>query len=265
PRGLRQSVYCLSAFMLPQLETLHIESVLLSGEKGSCDHQLFQFNPNLLQELTIQSLYGLGQSAARDAGLVELLKRTPRIKSLNLDTFNSSFSLPDDLIPELQTFSGRAEMVLHVCRGRPVRNLRTQPSQSWINVNNTPNLVCPGSVPLQHLSISRVIWEDDTMEYIARRAPELISLEIRSGRENGKLSTRYHMPQLRRATFLSVNGPWYGDGPKGNKAENEARLLRDSRDFWPELEYLRLDPNYFWRYSSSDGSWAHVKEVQWNE
>ncbi|KIO33250.1 hypothetical protein M407DRAFT_17810 [Tulasnella calospora MUT 4182] len=104
-RGLRQSVYCLSTFVLPQLETLHTESVFLSEERGSCDHRVFQFNPTVLQELTIQPIPGWSQSTVTEAGPVELLKRTTRIKSLklSLDEFSSRFSLPGGLISELQT------------------------------------------------------------------------------------------------------------------------------------------------------------------
>lgn len=129
--------------------------------------------------------------------------------------------------------------------------------------DDVPNLLRPGSVPLERLSLTWTSWEDDTMGYIARHCPQLVSLQIQAENINGALSTRYPMPQLRPATFLFVPGPepWYKHAYEGgDKSECEANLVLESREFWPRLENLKLDSKYFWRYQGPKIGWAQVRE-----
>lgn len=265
PYGLPRATNSFTTLIMPELETLLIDSVFLSGVEGLCDHRVFQFDPAVLRELILESLFVWSESM--EAGLVELLKRANRIRSLKLpsDGFSNGFSLPDDLISELEAFDGRADLVLTFCRGRPVRDLHAH-AYSFeeairVMVDGIPSLIRPGSVTLERLSLSWTLWEDDTMGYIARHCPQLVSLQIKAQRINGTLSTRYPMPQLRQATFLFVPGPepWYKH-EDGNKSESEAKLVLESREFWPQLEYMRLDPSYFWRYRGPNVGWAQVKE-----
>ncbi|KAG8948233.1 hypothetical protein FRC00_008672 [Tulasnella sp. 408] len=209
--------------MLPGLETLCIDSVFLTGLERLCDHQVFQFNPDVLKELIVETRIDWIQ--AMEEGLVDLLKRANHIRSLTLrlDKLTSGVSIPDDVIPDLE-------------------------SEIWEMMYDVPSLIRTGSVPLEHLSIDLTPWKDDTMEHIARHCPELVSLKVRAVHVNGTLSTRNHMPRLRRATFLSIQGPWFKNNIRATKMESEAEVVRECRAFWMGLEYLRLDPNYFWTY-----------------
>ncbi|KIO33257.1 hypothetical protein M407DRAFT_17816 [Tulasnella calospora MUT 4182] len=251
---------------LPELEILHIGSVFLSGAANSPSHQVIRFNPSVLKELTIESRL---HPESMEAGLVELLKRANGIKSLSLDVvgeFSRGFSLTDDLIPELEAFRGRADSVLTFCKGRPVRNLVTCfPTEAiWKMANDVPNLIRPGSVSLEHLSIDWTLWKDDTMGYIAKHCPQLISLKIRARRLRGALLTRDPMPHLRRATFLSSEGSWFPRSFDSHlKPKREARVVQGCRKFWTQLEYLRLDPGYFWSYRGPEVERVQGEEEEW--
>ncbi|KAG9049877.1 hypothetical protein FS837_008799 [Tulasnella sp. UAMH 9824] len=237
------------AIILPKLETLHIASAFLSDHPaGSFNHGTFRFDPSVLK-IEPHPRGGSG------VGRVELLQRANRFRSLSLQgvpEFKSShgFSIPDDLVPELEAFRGRPENVLAFCKGRPVRNVVTWFTRraKWRMTDHVPNVIQPASAPLEHLSIDRVVWRDGTMEYIARQCPELVTLKIRVKRIKGTLSTRYPMLKLRKATFLSLEGSWFPHGYTSNlKVESEAKV-QGCQEFWTRLEYLRLDPHYFWRY-----------------
>ncbi|KAG8955489.1 hypothetical protein FRC04_008840 [Tulasnella sp. 424] len=269
PNGLRIATNAFKALVVPALETLQIDSVYLTGTTDLCDHQVFQFNPAVLKELIIKSSFVWNRSM--EEGLVELLKRASGIKSLKLplQDFTQGFTLPDDLISDLETFNGRADIAFTFCKGRPIRDLRACFSDrfTWSTTDDVPNLIRPGSVPLKHLYLDWTLWEDDTMEYIARHCPQLVSLKIRAervGRIDSTLTTRYSMPKLRRATFISVPGPgpWYQDDDDGWMVEKEAKLVQGSREFWPQLEYLRLDPQHFWTYRDLEVGWIQVEEVE---
>ncbi|KAG8911904.1 hypothetical protein FRC01_005411 [Tulasnella sp. 417] len=257
---------------LPSLETLRIGEEFIdeefqSGSAESEDHHIFQFNPAALKELSIDSSFVLAEST--EAGLLELLERANQITSLKLaqDEFSDDFDIPDDLIPNLEIFDGIGDMVPIFCEGRPVRDLRMSFPHPciWVRTDDVSSLLPPGSVPLEHLSISWCVWEDDTMEYIARHCPQLVSLKIRAERVDGTLSTCHPMPQLRSATFLSMEGPWYEDDDSSRKAESEARIVRECKEFWIGLEYLRLDPDYFWRYRGLEVERFQGEEVERNE
>lgn len=250
PYGFPRSTSFFGTLMLPELETLCIDSVFLTGLERLCDHQVFQFNPAVLKELIVETKIDWIQ--AMEEGLVELLKRANHIRSLTLrlDKLTSGVSIPDDVIPNLESFDGRADLVLAFCKGRPVRNLCTSFTRSiiWEMMIDVPSLIRAGSVPLEHLSIDFTPWKDDTMEHIARHCPELVSLKVRTVHVNDTLSTRNQMPRLRQATFLSIQGPWFKNNVRATKMESEAEVVRECRAFWMGLEYLRLDPNYFWTY-----------------
>ncbi|KAG8955487.1 hypothetical protein FRC04_008838 [Tulasnella sp. 424] len=279
PNGLPMAINYFTALVLPALESLRIDSVYLTGATDRCDHRVFQFNHVSLKELIITSFFVWTES--KEEGLVELLKRASRIKSLKLplEEFSHGFRLPDDLVPDLETLDGRADVASTFCKGRPVRDLRASfpPGFTWSTTDDVPNLIQPGSVPLEHLYLDWILWKDDTMEYIARHCPQLVSLKIRAERVDhmdGTLTTRYPMPKLRRATFLSIPepeppflstaepGPWYEDDEDGCKAGKEAKLVQGSREFWPQLEYLRLDPEHFWTYQNLEVGWVQVKGVE---
>ncbi|KAG8914643.1 hypothetical protein FRC01_003982 [Tulasnella sp. 417] len=254
---------------LPSLEILRIGEEFIDEEfqSGSAepeDHHVFQFNPAALKELIIDTSFVLTQSA--EAGLLELLERANQITSLKLpqDEFSDDFDIPDELIPDLEIFDGTGDMVPIFCKGRPVRDLRVSFPHPciWVRTDDVPSLLPPGSVPLEHLSISWCVWEDDTMEYIARHCPRLVSLKIRAERVDGTLSTCHAMPQLRSATFLSMEGPWYEDDDDGRKTESEARIVRECKEFWIGLTYLRLDPDYFWRYRGLEVERFEGQEVE---
>ncbi|KIO33255.1 hypothetical protein M407DRAFT_17814 [Tulasnella calospora MUT 4182] len=250
---------------LPRLETLCIDSVFLLEPADLYNHQIFHFNPAVLKELFIEAFLW---TESMEVGLVELLKRASRIRLLSFDglgEFRPGFNLPDDLIPELEGFRGRADNVLTFCKGRPVQNLFTWFAMGAIleMTDDVPNLIQPGSVPLEHLYIDRILWEDDSLGYIARHCPQLVSLKIRAKRIDGTLSTRYHMPKLRKATFLFSEGSWFPDSRKGNlKAESEVKVAEECREFWTQLEYLRLDPYYFWRYRGLEVEQVQGEEVE---
>ncbi|KIO33254.1 hypothetical protein M407DRAFT_17813, partial [Tulasnella calospora MUT 4182] len=235
PYGFPRSTKFFAALMLPELETLRIDSVFLTGLERFCDHQVFQFNPAVLKELIVETKIEWFQRM--EPGLIELLKCANQIRSLklSLDKLTNGFSIPDDLIPDLESFEGRADLVLNFCDGRPVRDLRTFFTRSfvWEMTNDVPSLIRPGSVPLEHLSIDGTLWKDDMMEYITSNCPELLSLKVRAVHVNDMLSTRNHMPRLRRATFLSVQGPWFKNNFRATKTEREAKVVRECRVFWP--------------------------------
>lgn len=133
----------------------------------------------LLKELVIESMIWTEVTQAR---LLELLRRANRIKSLTLHglvRFSSGFSLRNDLIPELETFRGPADSVLTFCKGRPVRDLFTWFGDAWEMTDDIPNLIRPGLVPLEHLHISLISWKEDTIGYIARHCPQLVSFFAR--------------------------------------------------------------------------------------
>ncbi|KIO33256.1 hypothetical protein M407DRAFT_17815 [Tulasnella calospora MUT 4182] len=240
-----------TALILPQLETLHIGSVFLSGEADLCSHRVFQFTSSVLKGLFIESIFW---SWGMEVGLLELLRRANRTESLGLSgmaQFSSGSNLPNDIIPELESFRGPAHSVLTYCKGRRVRDLFTwfPFGTTWDMTDDIPNLIQPGSAPLEHLHIGWVSWKDDTMGYIARHCPQLVSLKIQARRIDGTLSTRCHMPKLRKATFLSSEGSWFSGGFDSNlKAESEIKVVEECREFWSQLEYLRLDSGYFWSY-----------------
>ncbi|KAG9049878.1 hypothetical protein FS837_008800 [Tulasnella sp. UAMH 9824] len=250
PYGFPRSTSFFGTLMLPGLETLCIDSVFLTGLERLCNHEVFQFDPAVLKQLIVETRIDWIQTM--EEGLVELLKRANQIRSLKLrlDKLTSGVSIPDDVIPDLESFDGRADLVLAFCKGRPIRNLRTffTTSVIWEMMNDVPSLIQSGSVPLEHLSIDRIPWKDDTMEHIARHCPELVSLKVRAVHLNDTLSARNHMPRLRRATFLSMQGPWFKNNIRRTKMESEAAVVRECRAFWMGLEYLRLDPSYFWTY-----------------
>lgn len=239
--------------LLPKLETLHIASAFLSDHPAnSFKHGAFRFDPSVLKELFIEP-HPRGGSGV---GVVELLQRANRIRSLSLHgvpEFKSShgFNIPDDLVPGLEAFRGRPDNVLAFCKDRPVRNVVTWFTRraKWRMTDHVPNVIQPSSAPLEHLSIDRVVWTDGTMEYIARHCPELVTLKIRVRRMRGTLSTRHPMLKLRKATFLSLEGPWFPRGSTSNlKVESEVKVVQECQEFWTRMEYLRLDPHYFWRY-----------------
>ncbi|KAG8896443.1 hypothetical protein FRC00_005972 [Tulasnella sp. 408] len=253
---------------LPVLETLCIDSMFLSGPAAFYSHQVFQFNPTNLKELFIEAFFW---TQRMEEGLMELLNRANGIRLLSFNgegELGHGFNLPVDLIPEMEAFRGRAENVPTFCKGRPVRNLLTwfPMGEMWRRTDDVPIVIRPGSVHLEHLYIDRTIWEDDTMEYIARHCPELESLKVRAARIDGPLSTRYHMPKLRKATFLFAGGSWFPDRRNSAlKVENEVKVVQECRTFWPQLEYLRLDPHYFWRYRGAEAEQFREEEVvDWN-
>lgn len=133
--------------------------------------------------------------------------------------------------------------------------------------DDLPNLIRPGLVPLEHLHIGWISWKEDTMGYIARHCPQLVSLRVRAkhiGVED-TLSTRYHMPKLRKATFLSYEGSWFKDGRNGDlKVEKEGKVVQECREFWTQLEDLRLDPGYFWRCKGPGVERIQGKEEEWS-
>ncbi|KAG8911155.1 hypothetical protein FRC01_005879 [Tulasnella sp. 417] len=266
PYGFPRPTSFFATLMMPKLETLRIDSVFLTGLERICDHQVFQFNPAVLNDLTVETK--IDWIPRMGEGLVELLKRTNQIKSLKLplDKLTSGFNIPDDLIPDLESFGGRADLVPAFCNGRPVRELRTYFTSSvvWELTDDVPNVIRPGSVPLEHLSIDLILWEEDTMGYIARHCPELVSLKVRAKYVSGTLSTRSHMPRLRRATFLTTQGPWFKNNNNNHatKMESEDGVVRGCREFWMGLEYLRLDPNYFWKYRGLEAARFEGPEVE---
>lgn len=199
-------------------------------------------------------------------GLIELLKRTDQIRSLKLpsDRLTGGFSVPDDLLPNLEVFQGRADLIPTFYQGRPIRHLRAffTDEARWLVTGDIPSLIGLGLVHLQHLSIDRASWKEDTMGYIAQHFPELVSLKVRAVHVNCALSTRFHMPRLRRATFLSVEGSWYEDDFCIGKRKSEADIIRECRGFWTRLEYLRLGPNYFWMYRCPEAGWIRVINVE---
>ncbi|KAG8940918.1 hypothetical protein FRC04_004901 [Tulasnella sp. 424] len=247
-----------AALVVPQLETLQIDAVYLTGERA---YQI-RFNPAVLKKLIIESNHSW--NATEHEGLVKLLQRASRVKSLELEgrQLNPSFSftLPDDAIPDLEAFTGEADLVRAFCNGRPVRDLHVTGRSTW-----SPNRVRPGSVPLEHLHLDWLMWKDGTIEYIAQQCPQLVSLGIivDGYHRNGTITTRYSMPRLRRAAFLSPPAPnhWYSDDDDGSVTEKEAKLLQESREFWPQLESLRLHPEYFWTYRGLKGGWVQV--ISW--
>lgn len=108
------------ALLLPQLETLHIDSEFLLGFADLCSHHVFQFSPSILKELIIEYT---AFTESVEAQLLELLERANRIRLLEVNglvLFSEAFSLRNDLIPELETFRGPADSVLTFCKGRPV-------------------------------------------------------------------------------------------------------------------------------------------------
>ncbi|KAG8911156.1 hypothetical protein FRC01_005880 [Tulasnella sp. 417] len=262
--GLPKTSSFFAALMLPELETLHIDSIFLTSVNGLCDHQVFQFNTDVLKELIVEAraiwTQGMGD------GLIDLLKRASRIRTLKLPLtrLTSVFDVPHDIVPDLETFEGRADLVPAFCNERPVRNLRAFFPQvaRWRVTGDISSLIRPGAVPLEHLSIDGDSWNEVTMGHISRHCPELISLNVRAGDLNWALSTRFYMPRLRRATFLSIQGPWFGDGVYPGKMESETNVVRECREFWTKLEYLRLDPNYFWIYRGLDSGWVEVKGLE---
>ncbi|KAG9049879.1 hypothetical protein FS837_008801 [Tulasnella sp. UAMH 9824] len=267
PYGLPRVTNFFTTILVPELETLLMDSVFLSGVENLCNHQVFQFNPAILRELIIESAFVWSEDM--ETGLVELLQRANRIRSLKLPTdgFSHGFNLSDNLIRELEVFVGRADLVLTFSRGRPVRDLHAYLSEETrsirVRTDDVPNLLRPGSVPLERLSLTWISWEDDTMGYIARHCPQLASLQIQAENINGTLSTRYPMPQLCQATFLLVPRPepWYKNAYESdNKSECETNLVLGSRECWPRLEYLRLDPKSFWRYQGPKTGWDQVRE-----
>lgn len=258
-----------TALILPQLETLHIDSGFLFGADVRCRHNIFQFRPSVLKELTIKAPLWINDA---EVELLELLTRANGIRSLkfvHLPPLSQTF-IPDDLIPELEVFQGPSETVLTFCRGRPVRELCT-----WFDrdlrgsaeemTDSIPNLIRPGTIPLEHLELGRIHWDGDTMGYIARHCPQLVSLKIRANSRNGdgKLSNRYHMPKLREATFLLTGdftrGSWFTDGEM--KAAMEVEVIQECREFWTQLEYLRLDPDYFWRFRGPEVEQFQGEEI----
>ncbi|KAG8914644.1 hypothetical protein FRC01_003983 [Tulasnella sp. 417] len=253
---------------LPNLEALGMDSEFIDSDQlplGTMkDHQNFQFSPTVLKYLTIFTPLYLIDSM--QAGLLGLLGRANQIRSLTLpkNKFSDNFNVPNDLIPNLEIFDGPANLVLKFCKGRPVRDLRMSfPDRGiWMRADEAPSLLPPGSVPLEHLSIIGCMWEDDIMGYIAQHCPELGSLTIRAEYVAGPLSIRHPMPDLRSATFLPTYGPWYRDDGSGGKSESEARIVRNCKWFWTELEYLRLDPNYFWRYRDLEVERFEGEEVE---
>ncbi|KIO33259.1 hypothetical protein M407DRAFT_17818 [Tulasnella calospora MUT 4182] len=265
-RGVRVT-HSFPALILPKLETLHIGSIFLSGSAGSFKHQVLRFDRSVLTELFTRALgtYSRADAENMEAGLVELLKRANGLRSLSLDKvpgFKSS--LADDLIPELEAFRGGPYNARVFCKGRPVRKIEFATTPDW-RLTDPVSLLRPGSVSLEHLSIDWVSWmDDDTMEYIARHCTGLVSLKIMGTRTNGPLSTRHPMPQLRRATFLSPSGSWFWSGSNSNlKAESEVKVVEECREFWTQLEYLRLDPGYFWRYRGSEVEPVQGKGQEW--
>lgn len=253
---------------LPVLETLCIDSVFLLGPAGFHSHQVFHFNPSNLKKLLIEAFFW---TERMEEGLMELLKRANGIRSLSFNgegELRHGFNLPVDLIPEMEAFQGRTENVPAFCKGRPVRNLLTwfPMGGRWKMTDDVPNLIRPGSVHLEHLYIDRTLWEEDTMEYIARHCPELETLKVRAARIDGSLSTRHHMPKLRKATFLYSGGSWFPDGyNNAAKVESEVKVVQECRVFWPQLEYLRLDPHYFWKYRCAEVEQFRGEEVvDWN-
>ncbi|KAG8894713.1 hypothetical protein FRC01_012801, partial [Tulasnella sp. 417] len=257
---------CFTNLSLPNLEALRMGSEFIDSDHPSGameDHQIFQFDPTVLKNLTIVARYYLTDSM--QAGLLELLGRTAQIRSLTLPqaAFNANFHVPDDLISDLEIFDGPVNLVLKFCKGRPVRDLRISiPDQDdWERNIDVPSLIPQTSVPLEHLSISGAEWEGDTMEHIARHCPELVSLRIRAIRVTGTLSTRHPMPKLRNATLLSVSGPWYENDDLGTALASEERIVRDCKEFWTQLEYLRLNRDYFRRYSGLEVERFAGKEV----
>lgn len=249
---------CFTTLSLPDLETLYINEEFLDPAELD-DHQVFQFNPAVLKELIIDSLFVMTESM--ETGLLDLLERASQIRSLKLpqDEFSDDFDLPEDFIPDLEIFDGTGDVVLIFCEGRPVRDLRLSFPHPcvWRRTDDVPSLIPPGSVPLEHLSLSWFVWEDDTMGYIARHCPQLVSLKILAEQVYGTLSTCHPMPQLRKATFLTMEGPWfYGD------SEAEATVVRECKESWTVLEYLRLDPDYFWRYRGLEVDRFEAEEVE---
>ncbi|KAG8975657.1 hypothetical protein FRC05_005175 [Tulasnella sp. 425] len=268
PDGIAETTTSFTALVVPQLETLQIDAAYLTG---ACGYQIFQFNPAVLQKIIIES--DSVWDATEDEGLVELLRRASRIKSLELSlrkfkSPSSGFMLPDDAIPDLEAFTGRTDLVLAFCKGRPVRDLQVTYRLNWSMTEEVPNLIRPGSVPLEHLHLDWMLWEDGTIEYIARHCPQLVSLKITlmvaGGHRNGTLTTRYSMPRLRRAAFLTSNH-WYSDDDDGSVTEKEDKLLQESGEFWPQLEHLRLHPEYLWTYRDLEGGWVQVKRWVWDD
>ncbi|KAG8911903.1 hypothetical protein FRC01_005410, partial [Tulasnella sp. 417] len=253
---------------LPNLEALGMDSEAIDSQQHAFgamkDHQIFQFNPTVLKDLTILTQFYLTERM--QAGLLGLLGRANQIRSLTLpkSKFSDNFNVPDDLIPNMEIFDGPENLVPKFCRRRPVRDLRVSfPDRGiWVRTDDIPSLIPPGSVPLEHLSISGCMWEDDIMGYIAQHCRELVSLTIRAEYVAGTLQIRHPMPNLRSATFLPTYGPWYRDDGTGGKSESEARIVRDCKEFWTELEYLRLDPNYFWRYKDLEIERFEGEEVE---
>ncbi|KAG8911905.1 hypothetical protein FRC01_005412 [Tulasnella sp. 417] len=230
---------CFTSLSLPNLETLRIDSEFIDSRHLSGtmeDHQIFQFDPAVLKTLIVFAPFYLINSM--QAGLLGLLGRTTQLRSLELpqDEFNDSFNVPNDLIPNLEIFDGPVNLDLKFCKGRPVRDLRmTIPERGdWERNIDVPSLVTPGSVPLEHLSITGCEWEDDTMEHIARRCPEPVSLTIRADYVTGALSIRHPLPKLRSATFVTTYASWCAE------LESEEGIVRDCKEFWTELEYLRF-------------------------
>ncbi|KAG8940916.1 hypothetical protein FRC04_004899 [Tulasnella sp. 424] len=266
PYGFGDETAPFAALVVPQLETLQIDATyLISGRS----YQIIQFNPAVLKKLIIDSNFRW--DGTEDEGLEELLRHASRIKSLELllHRVGPRFTLPDDTIPDLEAFTGEANHVLTFCKGRPVRDLHVKGGFKWSMTEEVPNLIRPGSVPLEHLHLGRLVWEDGTIEYIARHCPQLVSLKVivNRGHRNGIIKTRYSMPRLRRAAFLSspARTHWYSDDDDGSVAEKEDKLLQESREFWPQLEHLRLHPKYFWTYRDLKCGWVQVKSRAYDE
>ncbi|KAG8911906.1 hypothetical protein FRC01_005413, partial [Tulasnella sp. 417] len=258
---------CFTNLSLPNLEALRMGSGFIDSNHSSGameKHQIFQFDPAVLKNLAIVSPWYLTDSM--QAGLLEVLGRTTQLRSLTLpqDEFTNNFDVPKDLIPNLEIFDGPVNLVLKFCKGRPIRDLRMSIPErgDWERKIDVRSLIPPGSVPLEHLSISGCEWEDDTMELIARHCPELVSLRIRAIRVTGTLSTRHPMPKLRNATLLSFYGEWYENDDLGTALASEERIVRDCKESWTELEYLRLNRDYFRRYRGLEVERYEGKEVE---
>lgn len=259
PTQVGLEFYQASEFITPSLQSLHTNTTLLQNITSI--QQIFPHFPDSLCELAVTST---SEPRSQESTVLHgLLNLCPGLESLRFPLALSLFHVSnnqtlyplDGQILRLKSFEGRSDQALLCCGGRPVDTLCINLFPTDVTIENRPNLLRPGSIPLRHLRLDGIRWKMNTMAFISRHCPELRSLRVCATAKDGIVWMLQPMPRLQQASFLVGGLAWYGDECT---ADHYIGLLQGSYNVWPKLENLRLHPSYRWKRPRRNFGWSRV-------
>lgn len=259
PTRIGVEFYQASEFIAPSLQSFHTNTTLLQNITSI--QQIFPHFPDSLRELAVTST---SEPMSQEATVLQsLLSLCPGLESLRFPASPSLFRLSnnqtlyplDGQILRLKSFEGRSDQALLCCGGRPVDTLCINLFPTDVTIENRPNLLRPGSVPLRHLRLDGIRWKMNTMAFISRHCPELRSLRVCATAKDDIVWMLQPMPRLRQASFLVGGLAWYGDECP---ADHYTGILLGLYKVWPKLESLRLHPSYRWKRGRRSFGWNRV-------